>query len=254
MHEAVTPDVSAVRCRCERPKTLRRLPPSKAIQSKYIFLRAGWLGTLPFTYGSAYNNGMLHNTLYRFQRGQRKTIFWLALLFLALSLAWWIAEIIDWWFPLEPPVVFVGGLTTLAAIYWPFKASNANGRKSGRNTFAYKSNNGEFTIGHGETEITVKFSNASGTEIHVYSDCANIRRIALATGVGQISEIKDVAVFDYSNRVVTPKEGQIVCLENKAGNYGCIHIHDIKAESHGDRVSEVTFSYTLNEAGGLDFS
>lgn len=197
---------------------------------------------------------MIQNTLYRFQRGQKKTLFWLALLFLALSLAWWVAEIVEWWFPLEPPVVFVGGLTTLAAIYWPFKASNGNGRNAGRNTFAYRSNNGQFSIGHGETKLTVKFSNASGERIHVYSDPENIQCVALATGVGQISEIKDVSIFDYSSRTVTPKEGQIVCLKNEAGNFACIHIHDVRAESHGDAVSEVTFSFTVNPGGGLDFS
>jgi len=82
----------------------------------------------------------------------------------------------------------------------------------------------------------------------------NIRALALAEGVGQIPDIKDVSVFDYSNRSVTPIEGQIVCLENKDGNYACIHIHDIKAESHGDDVSELTFSYVISSAGSTDFS
>jgi hypothetical protein len=31
-------------------------------------------------------------------------------------------------------------------------------------------------------------------------------------------------------------------------------IHDVRAESHGDAVSEVTFSFTVNPGGGLDFS
>ncbi|MEX3315474.1 hypothetical protein [Sulfitobacter sp. PS-8MA] len=197
---------------------------------------------------------MQHNTLYRFQRNQKNTLFWLSLLFLALSLTWWVGEIFGWWFPLEPPVVFVGGLTTLAAIYWPFKAPNADMRCTGRNTFAYKSNDGVFTIGQGEVELTLKFSNASGDSIHVYSDPENVQRVALAKGVGQISDIKDVSVFDYSSRTVTPKEGQIVCLENKGGNFACIHIHDVKAESHGDHVSEITFSYAISLAGNTDFS
>lgn len=197
---------------------------------------------------------MSHNTLYRFQKSQKKALFWLALLFLVLSLFWWIAEIFEWSFPLEPPVVFVGGLTTLFAIYWPFKAINANDRLVGRNAFAYMSNNGEFSIGNCEAEFTLAFSNGSGDCIHINSDPANIRRIALAAEVGQISDIKDVSIFDFSNRNVTPKENQIVCLENAAGSFACIHIHDIKAESHGDSLSEVTFSYVINPRGGTDFS
>lgn len=175
-------------------------------------------------------------------------------MFLALSLAWWIAEIVEWGFPLEPPVVFVGGLTTLAAIYWPFKAPNANRRVAGRNTFAYKSNNGKFPLGHGDTKITLKFSNASAESIHMYSDPADVQSAALATGVGQVSDIKDVSVFDYSSRTVTPKEGEIVCIKSKAGNFACVHIHDVKAESHGDNVSEITFSYVINPGGDTDFS
>jgi hypothetical protein len=197
---------------------------------------------------------MQHNILYRFQRSQKKALFWLALLFLTLSFAWWIAEISEWWFPLEPLVVFVGGLTTLAAIYWPFQAPNANKRLLGRNAFGYKSNDGQFFIGDDDAELTLKFSNASGETIHVYSDPANVLRVALATGVGQISDIKDVTVFDYSSRTVSPKENQIVCLENVFGKFACIHIHDVKAESHGDSFSEVTFSYVIDPEGGTDFS
>jgi hypothetical protein len=197
---------------------------------------------------------MLHNTLYRFQRSQKKFILWLALLFLALSFTWLIGEILEWWFPLEPLVVFVGGVTTVAAIYWPFAASNKNKRTSGRHVFAYKTNDGNFNIGGGTAEVTIMFSNASGESIYIYSDPMNVRGVAIAAGVGQISEIKDVSTFDYSNRSVIPKEGQIVCIESETGNYACIHIHDVKAESHGDIVSEVTFSYIINSNGDLDFS
>jgi hypothetical protein len=197
---------------------------------------------------------MQHNILYQFQRSQKKAIFWLALLFLGLSFVWWIAEISKWWFPLEPLVVFVGGLTTLAAVYWPFQASNANRRLFGRNAFEYKSNDGQFSIGRDEAEFTLAFSNASDEAIHVYSDPANVSRVALATGVGQFSDIRDVCVFDYSSRSVTPNENQIVCLENVYGNFACIHVHDVKAESHGDTVSEVTFSYVIDPEGGTDFA
>ncbi|WP_407495005.1 hypothetical protein [Pseudooceanicola sp. MF1-13] len=197
---------------------------------------------------------MQHNTLYKFQRNQKKALFWLSLLFLVLSIAWWVAEIAGWLFPLEPPVVFVGGLTTLAAIHWPFQASNMDKRCAGRNTFAYNTNDGLFNIGQGEVEITLKFTNASDESIYVYSDPENVQRVAIAKGVGQITDIKDVSVFDYSSRQIIPKEGQIVCLENINGSFACIHIHDIKAESHGDDVSELTFSYVINPAGNTDFS
>jgi hypothetical protein len=150
--------------------------------------------------------------------------------------------------------VLLGGLTTLFAIYWPFKATNSDRRMRGREVFDYKTNNGEFTIGHGETEFTLRFSNASGTSIHFYNYAGNIQHVAIAQGAGQFSDIKDVSAFDYTNRSVTPEEGQIVCVENDSGNYACVHVLDVKHANHGDECYEVIFAYMICPRGGTDFS
>lgn len=197
---------------------------------------------------------MLHNTLYRFQRGQKTTLIYLGLLFVFLSAVWWYAEIVEWDFPMEPPVVLVGGLTTIFAIYWPFKPHYADRRLRCRNMFDYTSNNGNFEIGREETEFTLHFSKASDTSIHFYNYSSDVKSVAIAKGVGQISDIKDVTTFDYSNRSVKPDEGQIVCLENTFGNFACVHIIDVKDASRNDSYDEVTFSYVINPDGGTDFS
>lgn len=155
---------------------------------------------------------------------------------------------------MEPPVVLVGGLTTIFAIYWPFKPHYADRRLRCRNVFDYQSNNGNFKIGREKTEFTLHFSNASGSAIHCYNYASDVKNIAIAQGAGQISEIKDVTTFDYSNRLVTPNEGQIVCLENQYGNFACVHIIDIKHAGHGDNCYEVVFSYVINPDKGTDFS
>lgn len=197
---------------------------------------------------------MLHNTLYRFQRGQKSTLICLGLFFIVLSAVWWCAEIKEWWFPMEPLVVLVGGLTTIFAIYWPFKPHYADRRLRCRNVFDYTSNNGDFKIGRQETEFTLHFSKASDTSIHVYNYSSDVKSVAIAQGAGQISDIKDVTTFDYSNRSITPQEGQIVCLENKFGNFACVHIIDVKDASRGNDCNEVTFCYVINPDRGTDFS
>ncbi|WP_051541019.1 hypothetical protein [Ahrensia sp. 13_GOM-1096m] len=197
---------------------------------------------------------MLHNTLYRLQRGQKKSLLILGILFLNLSALWLYAEVVKWWFPMEPLVVFVGGLTTLLAIYWPITASNEDERVTGRIRFDYETNSGNFEIGENTYEFTLMFTKASDTSIHMYRDPSDIQRIALASDVGQISDIKDVSVFDFTNRRITPTEGQIVCLENTNGNFACLQIHDIRDSSREDEEDEVTFSFVINRDGGTDFS
>ena len=161
---------------------------------------------------------------------------------------------------MEPLVVLTGGLATLFASYWPWKPHYTDCRLKGRVFFDYKSNNGNFTIGRKDLKFTLDFTPADGECIHVYNDPSNIKSVAIAHGAGQISDIKDVTSFDFTNRAVTPYEGQIVCLENQKGNFACVHIIDVKvkcgdksADNRDDR-DEVTVSYVINPDNGTDFS
>ncbi|NRB19967.1 MAG: hypothetical protein HRU33_21070 [Rhodobacteraceae bacterium] len=116
------------------------------------------------------------------------------------------------------------------------------------------SNNHQFAIGRADLEFTLQFSKASDRSIHVYRDPPDIKKIAIAQGAGQISELKDVTALNYSNRSVIPEEGQVFCLENQHGNFACVQIHDVKDASRDDDRDEVTFSYAINPGGGTDFS
>jgi hypothetical protein len=197
---------------------------------------------------------MLHNFLYRLQREQKKALLVLGLSFLVLSFVWFVAELNHWSFPMEPLVVLNGGLATLFASYWPWKPQYADRRLRCRVSLDYKSNNGTFKIGREELEFTLKFSEASGESIHVYNDPSDIKVIAIAHGAGQISDIRDASVFDFTSRTVTPNEGQIICLENQNGNFACVQIIDVKSENRGDFRNEVTVAYVINPASGTDFS
>lgn len=197
---------------------------------------------------------MLHNTLYRLQRGQKQTISLLAGLFIILSIIWFVIEYIKCTFPMEPIVVLSGGFTTFFAVFWPWRPHYADRRLKSREYFDYKSNDGIFKIGRGELEFTLKFSAASADSIHFYNHPPGIVSVSIAHGAGQISDIKDVTSFDYSSETVSPKEGQIVCLKNEEGNFACVQIVDVKNADRGDNRYEVTFSYVINPDGGTDFS
>ncbi len=197
---------------------------------------------------------MIHNSLYRLQRSQKTAIKSLSVIFILLSAFWFFLEFFNFKFPMEPIVVLSGGLATFFAVYWPFNPPCRDRRLKGHDYFDYTSNSGQFKIGRNDLEFTLKFTPADGQRIYIYNDPSNILSIALAQDAGKISAIKDATVFDYSNRFLCLKEGQIVCLKNKNENYACIQVVDIRHPDYGDDRHEVTFSYVINPDCGSDFS
>lgn len=57
-----------------------------------------------------------------------------------------------------------------------------------------------------------------------------------------------------SSRTQTPQEGEIVILKNKFGNFAALQIVDIKDRTRSDNCDELTFEYTINPEGNVDFS
>lgn len=171
-----------------------------------------------------------------------------------MCIAWFIVEYLGGKFPLEPIVVFVGGITTLLAVYWPWKPGYADKRRKGRVTCNYMSSDHKFVIGESDLQFTLQFSKASDKSIYLYKDPSNIDMIAIAKGAGQIKEVKDVTVFDYTTRAICPEESEVVALKNIHGNYAALHIHDIRDASRDDDRDEITFSYVINPNGGTNFS
>lgn len=197
---------------------------------------------------------MIHNSLYRLSRSQKLCLNSLGVLFLVLSFVWFVFELIEVDFPMEPCVVFVGGSATLLASYWPWKPTYKNKRTHGRNLFDYQNtNDGIFDIGCGACSFALKFTKGDASVIHMYNDPDNIEAIAL-TDAKYINDVKDIAAVNFGNRVVSPFEGGIVALRNIHGNYALVHIHDIRDVKSGDDRDEVTFSFAINPDGKTDFS
>lgn len=163
------------------------------------------------------------------------------------------------WFCLEPsfePALgVIASFGSLAASRWPQKkAKFRNQRLSGRVTFDYSKNNGRYIIGNGELKFETAWSKASDDSIHIYNDPALIKGVALALNKNRISDITNASSYDMSSRSQTPQEGEIVILKNKFGNFAALQIVDIKDRTRSDNCDELTFEYTINPEGNVDFS
>ncbi|APS30821.1 hypothetical protein [Pectobacterium brasiliense] len=202
----------------------------------------------------------MHTTLYKLERGQKKVLLCLGLLFLLLSIIWFFCELLNINIPMEPIVVFVGGSATLLASYWPFKATNRNACLTGKEPFDYSTNNGYFTIGSGENRFVLAFSSADHEHIYMYNGLhkskANTDKIAKADGAGCFKDIKDVTEFDYTNTSVQLKIGEIVALRSKeTGRYALIQILDVKYQGRkGAMKDEVVFRYVIHTDNSTSFA
>lgn len=124
---------------------------------------------------------------------------------------------------------------------------------SGQVTFDYSNNNGRYFIGQGELMFELDFSKSSDRNIQLLNDPASIRSVAIAKGKESITEIEDARIFDGSSRVRRPNINQIAVLQNNNGFYAAILIKEIKDDTRGADIDEVTFEYQIQSNGSPDF-
>ena len=116
---------------------------------------------------------------------------------------------------------------------------------SGRATFDYSNNNGDYTIGTGEYEFTTSWSKASNTAINVYSRFSNsIKYIALWKNHNNINEKPDIEKFDFSSDSRKPSVGDAVIWVNSRGHIAITIVMSIKDDRMDER-DEVTFEYMI---------
>lgn len=197
---------------------------------------------------------MFHTTLYRLERSQKRALAILGLLFLTLSIVWFVLELQEVDFPMEPVVVFVGGAATLLASYWPWRPNYMDRRLTGRASIDYMSNDHRFFIGREDLRFTLRFSKCSENAIYLYKDPPDIEGIALAHGAGRVDEVRDAAALDFGNRVISAQEGSVIVLRNTNRHYAALMICDVKDSSREDDRDEVTVSWVINPERGTDFS
>ncbi|MCL2570224.1 MAG: hypothetical protein FWE16_03400 [Firmicutes bacterium] len=120
--------------------------------------------------------------------------------------------------------------------------------------FDYSNNNGIYRIGEGEYLFDLKFSKASNTSIHVYSDSPSVKTVALVKDVSDINMIRDTSIYDSSSRTRAPSLNQIVVLQNINGYFAAIKILSLKDDTRGDLNDEVEFEYVIQINGSSDFT
>ena len=123
----------------------------------------------------------------------------------------------------------------------------------GEVVFDYSSYNGRYVIGSGALEFETKWTKASDTSIHVYSDPPSINGVTIARGCTSISQVDDAGLLDYTSRTRTPSLGQVVVLRNTQGFYAAVHVLGIKDDSRQDDRDELRFRYAIQSDGSDDF-
>lgn len=123
----------------------------------------------------------------------------------------------------------------------------------GQVEFDYESFDGRYVIGDGFHSFETSWSNSGDGSIHVYNYGANINGVAVARGISQFEDLKNVSNLDFTSRSRTVSTGEFVVYRNKHGLYAVLHILDVKARQ-GQTNASLRFFYVINKDGGLDFS
>lgn len=115
---------------------------------------------------------------------------------------------------------------------------------SGSFVFDYSNNNGIYVIGQQGRVFQTKWSKASDTSIHAYSDSADIDSIALIKDVKDLSSLNLIEA-DFSSRCRTAHIGDAVVWKNINGYYAVTKIVSIKDDSRMDTRDELECEYVI---------
>ncbi|MCH4213001.1 MAG: toll/interleukin-1 receptor domain-containing protein [Prevotella sp.] len=96
---------------------------------------------------------------------------------------------------------------------------------SGKVSFDYSKNDGDFLIGNGEYAFTTHWSTAGMGCIYCYRD--KVRRIGYNPSFKDFPSRDSITKFDFSSRCRTINEGQIVILENQNNKFAAIKVTKI---------------------------
>lgn len=93
--------------------------------------------------------------------------------------------------------------------------------------FNHSNNNGSYTIGAGEREFTLSFSEAGHGQVYLYNDPANIVTIALAPGVSVVADVGDGSLYDGSSRSRSVQVGDAAILQNDHGYWAVLFVDEV---------------------------
>jgi pyrimidine deaminase RibD-like protein len=130
---------------------------------------------------------------------------------------------------------------------------HANPALNGEARFNYGDNNGFFTLGHGKCEFKTKWTKASNTAIHTYTE-GNLAGLAVALDARDFVDIHDASIYDMSSWARTPSTGQLIVLKNTDGYFAALKILEIRDRSRSDPQDQLTLEYRILDDKSSDFS
>lgn len=112
---------------------------------------------------------------------------------------------------------------------------------TGRVTFHYTSNSGNYTIGAGEFEFKTKWSGCGSNSIYAYRD--NVTCIGYKHNVTKFLSLSELLDLDYSSRCWQIKSGEVFVLKNRFDYLAIIKVLSV------DRENEMLeFEYKIVES------
>lgn len=124
---------------------------------------------------------------------------------------------------------------------------------SGQVAFTYKSFKGRYVIGSGPLSFETMWTEAGPENVHVYTYPESIRGVAIAPDATSITDVHDASSYNFTSASRTPREGQVVILQNTNGFYAALKITSIKDGGVDDLDAELRFDYAIQADGSGSF-
>jgi len=134
------------------------------------------------------------------------------------------------------------------------KQFKENPDSSGKVSFGYTNNNGQFRIGGSDHVFDTKWSVGEGNSIWFERCNDTVKTIAIAEGNSNIYEIKNAGIYTTDSDRHLISVGDILAIRNSNGFWAAIKILEIHCKQAGANRNELIFEYQIRHDGTSDFS
>jgi len=110
---------------------------------------------------------------------------------------------------------------------------------SGKITFRYDNNNGDYELGAGEYTFKTHWSRSGNGSIYAYGKIGYIHNVV------DFPEYNTIKEFDFSSRARTIHKNEIVVFANERGHFVAVKVLDVASSDHGYNYDEMTFEYKI---------
>lgn len=126
---------------------------------------------------------------------------------------------------------------------------------SGEVEFVHSQNSGEYTLGSGQCQFTIKTQVLSPSSLRIYRDPTDIQHVAVIEGVGERTTLlSDVSQFDTSNRIARANIGDAVVLHNQHGYWAIVYVTELFEREGLNREEVMRFHYFIQPDRSSDLS